>query len=80
MEETPFETLPTQDKTQHEKWAWNKPILLSTLLFMLCKPTLTYSSIWTPKVSPIYLQTFCFVRRPEERTFDALVYAKLFFC
>ena len=64
----------------HEKWAWNKPILLSMLQFMLCKPNLAYSSIWTSKVSQIYLQTFCLVRRLEERTSDALVYAQFFFC
>jgi len=64
----------------YEKWAWHKPILQSTLLFMICKPTLAYSSIWTPKVKPIYLQTFCLVRRVEERTSNALVYAQFFFC
>ena len=60
------------------KWVWQKPELLSTLLFMLCNPTLAYSSIWIPKVSLIYLQTL--VRRPKEGTLDVLVYAQLFFC
>jgi len=48
---------------------------------MLYGPTLAYFSIWTPKVSPFCLQTcFCLLRRPEERTFDVLVYAQFFFC
>jgi len=63
-----------------KKWAWYKPISLSTLPFMLCEPTLAYFAIWTPKVSPNYLQTcFCLLRTPEERTIVVLVYAKFFF-
>jgi len=50
-----------------KKWAWYKPISLSTLPFMLCEPTIPYAVIWNPKVSPIYLQTcFCLLKRPEE--------------
>jgi len=41
----------------------------------------TYFAIWTPKVSPICLQScFCLLRKLEERTFDVLVYAQFFFC
>jgi len=50
------------------------------ITFMLCEPTLASFAIWSPKVSPNYLQTcFCLLKRPEERTVDVLVYAKFFF-
>jgi len=63
-----------------QKWVLYKPISPSTLLFMLCEPTLTYFAIWTPKVNHIYLQKcFCLLRRLEERKVDVLVYAQFFF-
>jgi len=45
---------------------------------MLYEPTIAYLAIWTPKVSPNYLQHVLFLRRPEEKTFGVLVYAKFF--
>jgi len=45
---------------------------------MLKAPIPAYLAIWTPKVSPNYLQHFLFLRRQEERTFGVLVYAHFF--
>ena len=46
---------------------------------MLKAPILAYLVIWTPKVSPIYFQLVLFLRRPEGRTFDVLVFAHFSF-
>jgi len=53
--------------------------MITTPPIMLKAPILAYLAIWTPKVTPNYLQQVLFLRRPEQRTFGVLVYAHFFF-
>ena len=46
---------------------------------MLCKHTLAYFLFGPPKWAQFIYKHFCLAKRPEERTFNALVYAQSFF-